>query len=331
MKDHFPEYYRPTPAEFRALWKACIFGLDGTVLLNLYGYSETTREQLLSLLERLHSRIRMPHQFCLEYQRNRAHAIMEQVKNYAKVEKELRDIYDEEFKPKTKHPFLSARSLKLFDAIRDELTKGRMEHEALSSNDPYFTRATRLVGRISAKPTEQQLQTLHERARDRYSRKIPPGYADLKDKGEPGAYGDYIGWMQLIDIAKEENKPMILLTDDAKEDWWQIQSERTIGPRAELIAEFRAECGAPFYMYSSDQFMRLAKKYLKEGVEQAAIDEVSARLSRQMHQAATSKPEAKSTGDVSPAKAFMPPERELSTDAKATEKPEPVVQKSTGI
>src|SRR5260221_13590828 len=97
MRAQFSGFYRPTEAEFRKLWKACNFALDANVLLNVYGYSEKTREEILSLLERLSGRICMPHQFALEYHQNRARAIMEQVKNYAKVEKVLADLNDQEF------------------------------------------------------------------------------------------------------------------------------------------------------------------------------------------------------------------------------------------
>jgi hypothetical protein len=80
VKKLFHQFYRPTESEFRKLWQSCFFAFDANVLLNLYGYSEETREQLLALLERLSARVFMPYQFVLEYQRNRAHAIMEQVK-----------------------------------------------------------------------------------------------------------------------------------------------------------------------------------------------------------------------------------------------------------
>jgi PIN domain-containing protein len=320
VKAHFSEYHRPTAPEFRALWQTAIVGLDANVLLNLYGYSDATREDLLNLLERLQSRIRMAHQFAVEYHRNRAHAIMEQVKNYVNVERLFADIYEKEFKPKTKHPFLSPRTLKLFEAVRRELVKGRQQHEALFSNDPFFRRITALVGKVSSKPTETELAAMYEQAKKRYAVKIPPGYADLKEKGEPKAFGDYIGWRQLIAIAKEEGKPLLLITDDAKEDWWQMEGDRTIGPRPELIAEFQLECGSSFYMYSSGQFMRLAGKYLRQPVRQDAIDEVTERLTTRIREASAQKSVAKQAmEDANTDKPFLVSEEATSSPAKPTE------------
>ena len=288
MKTLFPHYYRPSDDEFRGLWKDCVFALDANVLLNVYGYSETTREQLLALLERLSPRIRMPYQFALEYQRNRIRAIMEQVKNYAKTEKALEDLYNQELVPKHKHPFLSDAMLLAFTSIQDDLSTSRKKHESLFANDPYFDRVTAIVKSVGSPPAT--LDSIFDKARARYAAKIPPGYADLKDKGEPDAFGDYVGWVQLMEISKSEGKPLILVTDDAKEDWWQLQSDRTIGPRPELICEFLSECHQQFYMYSSDRFMAFARDYLEETVEPSAIEEIKQRRKEQLRNVSDTKP-----------------------------------------
>src|SRR5262249_11683425 len=137
MKALFPGYYRPTQAEFAELWQTCIFALDANVLLNLYGYSEATREHFVSLLENISERIRIPHQFALEYQRNRCRAIMEQVKNYTKVEKTLNEIFERDFAPRHKHPFLDTKMLRAFNRLRVTLRESRERHEGLFSEDMY--------------------------------------------------------------------------------------------------------------------------------------------------------------------------------------------------
>ncbi len=280
MKKLFKHYYRPTESEFRKLWQSCFFALDANVLLNLYGYSEETREQLLTLLERLSSRIFMPFQFVLEYQRNRAHAIIEQVKNYAKAEKILEQFYATEILPRTKHPHLSQKAMKAFKLIQKELINGRKKHEALFADDPYFARVTSLVQNVGS--PQPDLEKIFEQARRRYTARVPPGYADHKEKGEPEGFGDYVGWLQLLNFAKDSKKSAILITDDSKEDWWQIQGDRTIGPRPELLAEFQSECSQAFYIYSSDQFMRFANTFLKERVRNTAILEVQEGLQERL-------------------------------------------------
>jgi hypothetical protein len=287
MKKIFHEFYRPTEAEFHKMWQDCVFVPDANVLLNLYGYSEKTRVEFLALLKRLSSRLRIPHQFGYEYQRNRAHAIMEQVKNYAKCEKVLENLYTSELLPKNKHPFLSDKMLKEFNKMRQALAKSRKHHEALFSRDPYFDRISAVFANVGQPFPDYE--KIHEVCKKRYAVKTPPGYADVKEKGEPGAFGDCIGWLQVLDISKSEKKPVILITDDTKEDWWQIQGDRTIGPRPELIAEFRAICAQAFYMYSSAQFLIHANTYLKEKVNQVAIMEIEERTRERLQTASEKK------------------------------------------
>ncbi|HXI83028.1 MAG TPA: PIN domain-containing protein [Verrucomicrobiae bacterium] len=299
MQELFPGYYRPTEAQFKELWENCIFVPDANVLLNIYGYSQSTREELLTLLERLSERVRMPFQFVHEYHRNRARAIMEQVRNYANAEKILKDLYDQELVPRHKHPFLEAKLLKAFNRIRDDLAASRKRHEALFKSDPFLDRITTLVKVVGPAPTPKELEQIHQTAQIRCDAKLPPGYADVKEKGVPAAYGDYIAWTQLMALSKAEKKPAILITDDAKEDWWQIQSDRTIGPRPELIAEFHSECGALFYMYSSDQFIKFAGLYLNQPVEEGAIEEIKQRFLDNLLQTFTLKPEQPPSGAAS--------------------------------
>ncbi len=41
-----------------------------------------------------------------------------------------------------------------------------------------------------------------------------------------------------MEHAKAEAKPLIFVTDGAKEVWWLIQNERTVGPRPVLLRGF---------------------------------------------------------------------------------------------
>jgi hypothetical protein len=75
MRKMFPGHYRPSEPEFRKLWDKCLFVLDANVLLNLYRYSGETRKKLLDIMGRIESRLWVPHQAALEYQRNRLEVI----------------------------------------------------------------------------------------------------------------------------------------------------------------------------------------------------------------------------------------------------------------
>jgi len=244
------------------LWQQGLFSFDASVLLNIYGYSKKTRDELVEFVEQKAERVRLPYQFGLEYSRNRASVIVKQVHNYLKVEEALRKIKDNDIAPKRDHPFLSKKSAKAYQAILSELEESRKLMEKLVGSDPYAEKLFGVFdGRIGKCPTSEELAQMEEEAQKRYDRQIPPGFADLKDKKAPDAYGDCIAWHQLMEIAKGEQKSFILVTDDFKEDWWLIERGRTIGPRPELLEEFTRVTDQRLYLYTSESFLRAAKEF----------------------------------------------------------------------
>jgi len=69
-------------------------------------------------------------------------------------------------------------------------------------------------GKVGREIDRDQLDKLKKEADDRFKRRIPPGYKDEKKKGssnsdDNNAYGDYIIWSQLIEIANKTKKGVI--------------------------------------------------------------------------------------------------------------------------
>lgn len=264
------------------LWQQGLFSFDASVLLNIYGYSKKTRDELVDFIEKKATRVRLPYQFGLEYARNRSSVIVKQVHNYLKVEDALRKIKESDITPKRDHPFLSKKSYRAYQAIISELEDSRRAMEKLVGNDPY---AEKMFGvfedRVGKRPTNEELLELEAQAKARYDQKIPPGFADLKEKDPPEAYGDCIAWHQLMEIAKAEQKDFILVTDDFKEDWWLIERGRTIGPRPELLEEFARVTQQKLYVYNSENFLLAAKEFTSADIRDDVIEEVSQRLASQ--------------------------------------------------
>ena len=80
--------------------------------------------------------------------------------------------------------------------------------------------------------------------------------------------------LQIIDYVKSKQKPVILIIDDKKDDWWLKFNGKIISPHPELINEMFSKAGVKFYMYQSSQFMEHAKVYLKSHISKDSIDEV---------------------------------------------------------
>lgn len=282
MKNTFPGYYQLSEEEFKELWNECIFVFDTNILLNLYRYSSETTEEFTDLMREISDRIWIPHQVGYEYQKDRLGVINAEEKSYDDlinlIDKTHEDL--ENRLSSKRHPYLKdsdiqiGKLVEIFDEIKSQLKEKKNEYVQLYDEDRIRDKLTELfAGKVGSPYSKQKIEEICKTGKKRYDKKIPPGYMDLK-KIEPEKYGDLILWFQAIDKVKKENKPIILITDEKKEDWWQIHKEKRIGPRPELVQEMMSKTKLPCYIYRAFPFMEYARKYLKKDIKQQAIDEV---------------------------------------------------------
>jgi hypothetical protein len=279
MRITFHQFFRPTKAEMDELLAKALICYDANVLLNVYRYSDETQKGLVEVFTAFVDRTYLPHQVALEYARNRAKTIVDQVNLCQSTEDAFKKVISDFIAPKDKQPFLSAESTKALDGVMDELASKRKALESMISEDEYADLLLSLFDqKIGAAPDEGTLKQLHEQAAGRYATKTPPGYSDLKDKGPPQAYGDYIVWRQLMDIATKEKRDFIFVTDETKEDWRLKFSGKTIGPRPELLEEFRRETGQRVWLFTSERFLIATTAAGSTHVADSVIEEVGAHL-----------------------------------------------------
>ncbi|GGF57472.1 hypothetical protein GCM10011338_07150 [Alteromonas lipolytica] len=81
-------------------------------------------------------------------------------------------------------------------------------------------------------------------------------------------------WTQVIDKAIELGTGVVLVTDDKKEDWWEKFKGKTVGPRPELVKEFKDRANQTFHMYQADRFLELARENLGEQVSEEIVEEI---------------------------------------------------------
>jgi hypothetical protein len=298
MRNLFDMFYVPESTDFERLWKECIFVFDANILLNLYRYSIKTTDIFLDIINKFSSRIWIPHQVALEYQANRMGVIYEQVDAYHNVRqiinKASTDLFaklDEELKNyKRRHPIIEVGAITsridgYLKLIYEELENQEKSHPNYIVKDTIRELLEeKLTGKIGGPYDESKLKLIFEEGEKRYKQKRPPGYKDAVDKkGEykyyrglviESQYGDLIVWKQIMDMAKSEEKSIIFVTDDAKDDWWKREHGKTIGPRSELIDEFIYNTGQNFYMYESYRFIEYAQTFMKQQIDVEAIKEV---------------------------------------------------------
>ncbi|MGX9699269.1 PIN-like domain-containing protein [Janthinobacterium lividum] len=304
MKGMFPEYENRQSENYEELWKNSLFVFDANVLLNLYRYRSTTKDELLAVLDEISHQVWIPHQVGLEFQRNRLAVIGEQTRKFSEVKRTIenaKSALKNEFSKlnlRERHSLIDPDPLiseidNLTNKFFDDLEILRKSQQSVYGDDPLKNKIEAIFeGRMGSGFTKQEeLDKLHKEGEIRYKYKIPPGFEDdAKDSKVPDEfmhagliykrkYGDFILWRQMLQHCKDnKNKFLIFITDDAKSDWWRIldvDGPKVIGPRAELINE-ALQIGEveQFFMYNSISFILHAKNSLKAKISDETIQEV---------------------------------------------------------
>ena len=293
MRDLFPGYYRPTDEEFTQLWKSCFFVLDTNVLLNLYRYNQKTRDDFFKVLRVVEDRLWIPHQVALEFQENRLNTINGQNQKLDNLRNALDNIKTALMKELIKYPSIPYEELleetdAKFKSFLDGLQTLEEKQLNFHENDYIRQQIDQIFNnKIGASPSKSELDNIYEDGKERYLNYYPPGYKDntADKKKEPHLcnglifkreYGDLLVWKEILKQVKEADwKYIIFVTDDDKEDWWLIEKGETLGARPELTEEIFKLGITSFYMYSSDRFLKFAKKYIPEvDVEEESIEQV---------------------------------------------------------
>jgi predicted nucleic acid-binding protein len=259
--DEFRGYRIPDEAEMERALRDALVVVDANVLLNLYRYHDTTRDDLLDLLDRIGDRLFVPHQVLREFWRNRLHVLARRdagrdqaVAAFAEQRRATLDAI-----------VTWARSTAVEAAVRDELV-GRVDvlHKQLSEGvlgrtpepvdvvggamgEPVIVRLEPLLdGRTGRYPGPEVWAEQVAEGRARVARSEPPGYLDADKADSPypeGPAGDYLVWRQSVEQARQRGLDLLFVTGDEKADWWWRHGPELLGPRQELVAEFARDCG----------------------------------------------------------------------------------------
>lgn len=281
MRKSFLGYYKPSKKDLAEIWKNCTFVFDTSTLLNIYRYTPTTREDFFRLLSKIQDRIWIPYQVGYEYHEQRENVIAQQNVIYSDLD-DVKVTLDKILnKYRRGHPFADIGEIKelIYNSIEQAksiLKDAQSKAPDLLEEDTYLLQLSNLFdGKVGLPYTKDELKKLYEQAQQRFSEKIPPGYEDDKNKNYP--FGDVILWFQMIDYAKSKGNPILFIIDDAKEDWWRKEKDKKdkiLSPRPELMEEIQTKAHIPFYMYLSDEFIRLAPKFLSIQIDPGTVQEV---------------------------------------------------------
>jgi hypothetical protein len=268
MKQHFKGYYGSSEEEIRALWSSATIVFDANVLLDFHRYEPETSATYLGLASAFSERLWVPFQAVQEYHENRASvragatsAHVDQIDSITKLVNTIGQA------PRKSHLAAGEKHKALVDAAKDlleELEDARetvAARNAPTAQDPVLNRLSDLLSddKIGPRPSEEELKRLFKIGAERFANKTPPGYKDAGNKPGNRQYGDFVLWQQVMNHAKENRLDIILVTEDAKEDWWVSAHGKQIMPRPELINEFREFTdGQSIHLYNGLSFFDYA-------------------------------------------------------------------------
>lgn len=275
MRNSFYEYYGLSAKEVDKLWDDAIVVFDTNVLLSLYRLPLDARNEIIAVMKGFKDRLWMPFQVGYEFHEHRLVEANRPIDS-------LRCLIDrfDKFNEDIEREFSRNPYIQNFKYIKDSLKslRGRVEKKTkewieacpdMFRDDQVLSELTSLYeNKVGESYDETRLKEIFENGEQRYANNIPPGYKDKgKEDGNRHRFGDLIIWFQILEKAKQSNCDIIFVTDDEKEDWWEIYKGNILGPRHELIIEFRNSVNDHLIgFYTTERFLSYAKNKKKGGV-----------------------------------------------------------------
>ncbi|WP_353931384.1 PIN-like domain-containing protein [Okeanomitos corallinicola TIOX110] len=298
MRNLFSWRLIPSDAEFSSFWETATFVFDTNCLLDLYRVSRPTVEDFLKILEHLQDRIWLPYQVADEFLNRREQEIDREAASFQKALLALEKWTSEQKKfnslrgqlgeagriVASELEYLFDKQTNYLDAVdelemvfRDKINQLKNTHFPFDAdNDIILERILSIFDAKVGEPyDEQTLQKLYKQGEDRYKKLQPPGFEDAKKKEDERKYGDFILWKQILDFAKKEARPIIIITSEKKEDWWIKKNGEIISPHIELRREFHEYVQQPFWMYRTQHFLEMAKEKFTVEINPRSIEETN--------------------------------------------------------
>jgi hypothetical protein len=285
MKNLFSWYFPPNTDEIQKIWDEGILTVDTNVLLDLYRYHEVTQRALLNSLNEFQGRAWICYQVADEFFRNRHGVILSAEVTFNDANRNLLEV-----KKTIEEPLKKLKNNRIIptdviselentiniavEAAESRINQIKSDYPDYRKDDPILEQICKLFdSNVGAQFEKEAFPEVIKEAKRRKENKIPPGFKDANKDGDK-AYGDYIIWRQVMNHVKSLGRPLIFITSEQKEDWWEKSSGKTVGPLYELLKEFHEETGQRFLLYRTDRFLEFSieKSGLKDN--SSAIAEI---------------------------------------------------------
>lgn len=287
MKEKFDWYFNPSKEEINNIWKEGILTVDTNVLLDLYRYHESTRSSLIQSLQKFEGKKWLSYQAAKEFFRNRTKVIVSSEKTFKQAQEETEKLgasLKSAVSQLQGNRIIPAEvANELSDSVQSAILLAQTKINGAKESYPKFLQEDPILDQLASLFKDavgenfkaEDEDKINKLAEERKNNKVPPGYMDDDKDGEQ-PYGDYFLWLQIIERAKSESRPILLVTSERKEDWWEKISGKTTGPRPELLREAMQHSGQRILIYQTERFLEYALQRFHQPVNAAAIEEIRA-------------------------------------------------------
>lgn len=285
MRKTFDWYLGAGEDEINAIWDGGLLTLDANVLLDLYRYNAKTREDIVKAVSFFGERVWLPAQAAREFIRNRNRVIVSADKTFSDANAAIDDLRKSyttareklrgyRLMPREGLEEMSEKIEAAIDYASEKVMAAQTAHPEYLKSDPLLDWIlTTFDGRLGAEPSQEEWVDIRKSGESRMLAHVPPGYEDRVKDGDQ-KYGDYLMWRQILDHARTVKMPIILVTSERKEDWWEVQSGKTIGPRPELLEEAAKVSGQRILIYQTDRFLVHALAKIGDQLDESSVDDI---------------------------------------------------------
>ena len=328
MRELFPEFYTNSELskeDFEASTKNLVV-IDTNILLNILRFPTELAEKYIETIKLVKDILFVPYIVSLEFTFNKEEY---RVGTETKIENYINSISNSlSDKSKEKKPDLESilknkeQTTEVEKSINEIVDRfqTQVKQEIKNIFEVKYTKTANdlteqlievLDDSIAEKFNQTWIEKVQKKGRDRYQKKIPPGYDDVSKSREAfpyraysdivyeRQYGDYILWEEILHkVAKDSTlgNKVILVTNDgtsrSKTDLIWKEHGKKIGPRIELKSELwnvKSEysilddktndatipCKKELHIITGERFLTLVNGFTDEEAEKYESDELS--------------------------------------------------------
>jgi len=264
-----------------------LIAFDTNVLLRLYSLPREVVNDIANISAAIGDRLFIPSQVQNEFWRNQPRALTSRTERRKQIIAALdkaKDSFDQDIKKWNDDVIAQSTSriapeelYRVIDEIKSTVSSTYKLETIPKASEDYVLQAIERIaeGHVANHLPDEKRRELIKEGNRRAELQIPPGYRDsskIDSIREEGAAGDYILWAELLQEGTYRQLDAVLVTEDAKEDWWDLRGTPTI--RSELAQEYyNATNGKNAYLISLVELLEHADLF-SVSVDEKSLSQV---------------------------------------------------------